>query len=77
MFLNTAGNPLVSGDYMQNFSYHNLRSQLKLGIYYTGDHFDIGLALNSPSFKIFGKVWWPPILLQTIFFSWSENRYSG
>jgi len=55
MFLNTAGNPLVSADYMQNFSYHNLRSQLKFGIYYTGDHFDIGLAVNSPSFKIFGK----------------------
>jgi len=55
MFLNTVGNPLVSGDYMQNFSYNNLRTQLKLGIYYAGNHFDIGLVLNSPSLKIFGK----------------------
>lgn len=55
MFLNTAGNPLVSGDFMQNFSYDNLRTQLKLGFYYKGDHFDIGLALNSPTVKIFGK----------------------
>ena len=55
MFLNTPGNPLVSGDYLQNFYYDNLRGQLKLGIYYTGDRFDVGLALNSPSFRIFGK----------------------
>ena len=55
MFLNTAGSPLVSGDFLQNFSYDNLRSQLKLGVYYKGNHFDIGLAVNSPSFKIFGK----------------------
>jgi hypothetical protein len=55
MFLNTPGSPLVSGDYLQNFYYDNLRGQLKLGIYYRGDRFDIGLALNSPSFRIFGK----------------------
>lgn len=55
MFLNTANNTFVNGDFLQNFSYDNMRSQLKLGVNYKGDHFDVGLAVNSPSFKLFGK----------------------
>jgi hypothetical protein len=55
MFLNKPGSPLVSGDHIESFSYNNLRSQVKLGIHYKGNHYDIGLSVNTPSLKLFGK----------------------
>jgi hypothetical protein len=45
MFLNTPGSPLVSGDYLQNFYYDNLRGQLKLG-FITG-----AISLNRAGIK--------------------------
>lgn len=55
MFLNNTANTLVSANNMANFSYNNLRSQLKLGVHYNAEKFDIGFAVNSPSLKIIGS----------------------
>jgi hypothetical protein len=55
MFLNKPGNPLVSSDHIESFSYNNLRSQVKLGVHYRGNRYDIGMSVNTPSFKILGK----------------------
>ncbi len=55
MFLNNAGNTLVSSSHTETFSYSNLRTQLKFGVVYKGNHYDIGLSVNTPSLKIMGS----------------------
>lgn len=54
-FLNTAGNPLVSGDIIQNFRYYHFRYALRAGIQWRGDKTDLGLTVTTPGARLLGK----------------------
>ena len=55
LFLNQAGNPLVSSSFVRSADYFNVRYAARLGINYQDRHFSAGLTITSASLNLFGN----------------------